>query len=106
VNIAKAFIHRAELKHAVDDLKPMLPPAVVHLEYVLGEDWTGEPSIFFTIVLSDQAAKQDRLYKLTSEIRDVIVQHLEPLEQWDVLPYFSYRSQAEHAVLQEEPWHD
>jgi hypothetical protein len=34
----------------------------------------------------------------------MIVQHVEPLEQWGVLPYFSYRSQSEQAVLQGKPW--
>jgi hypothetical protein len=104
VNIAKAFIHRAELDQAINDLRPPeLGPNVVDFTYTLGEDWSGEPAIFFTIVLSDRAARQDQLYKVTSEIQDVIVQHIEPLEQWGVLPYFSYRSQAEQAALQAAP---
>jgi hypothetical protein len=104
VNIAKAFIHRAELDQAINDLRPELGPDVVDLTYTLGEDWSGEPAIFFRIVLSDRAARRDQLYKLTSEIQNMIVQHIEPLEQWGVLPYFSYRSQAEQAVLQTAPW--
>ncbi len=32
------------------------------------------------------------------------MQRLQPLEQWGVLPYFSFRSQSEQAVLQEEAW--
>ena len=55
-------------------------------------------------LLSGRGARRDQLYKLTSEIQNVIVQHIEPLEQWGVLPYFSYRSQAEQAVLQTAPW--
>jgi hypothetical protein len=104
VNIASAFIHRAQLDQAVDDLKPTLSPDVVHMEYVLGEDWSGEPAIFFRIVLSDRATRRDQLHKATSEIENAIVQRLEPLEQWGVLPYFSYRSQAEQAVRQGKAW--
>ena len=104
MNIAKAFIHRAELDRAINDLRPELGPDVVDLTYTLGDDWSGDPAIFFRIVLSDEASRRDRLYKLTSEIQNMIVQHLEPLEQWGVLPYFSYRSQAEQAVLQGKPW--
>ena len=103
VIIARALIHRAELDRAINDLRPELGPDVVDLTYTLGEDWSGDPAIFFTIVLSDRAARRDQLYKLTSEIQDVIVQHIEPLEQWGVLPYFSYRSQAEQAALQAAP---
>ena len=104
MSITRAFIQRAELDQAVKDLRPELGPNVVDFTYTLGEDWSGDPAIFFRIVLSDEASRRDRLYKLTSEIQNMIVQHIEPLEQWGVLPYFSYRSQAEQAVLQGKPW--
>jgi hypothetical protein len=104
VNIARAFIQREELDQAINNIRPELGPDVVDLTYTLGEDWSGDPAIFFQIVLPDEASRRDRLYKLTSEIQSMIVQHLEPLEQWGVLPYFSYRSQAEQAVLQGKPW--
>jgi hypothetical protein len=100
----KVFIHREELDQAIKDLRPTLGPDVVDLTYSLGRDWSGEPPVFFRIVLSDLASRRDRLYKSTSEIEHAIVQRLEPLEQWDVLPYFSYRSQAEQGVLQGKPW--
>ena len=102
--IGKAFINREELDQAIHNIRPELGPYVVDLTYTLGDDWSGDPAIFFRIVLSDEASRRDRLYKLTSEIQNMIVQHLEPLEQWGVLPYFSYRSQAEQAVLQGKPW--
>ena len=104
MNIARAFIHREELDEAIHNIRPELGAYVVDLTYTLGEDWSGDPAIFFQIVLSDEASKRDRLYELTSEIQSMIVQHIEPLEQWGVLPYFSYRSQAEQAVLQGKPW--
>jgi hypothetical protein len=104
VSITRAFIHRAELDQAVNDIRPELGPDVVDLTYTLGEDWSGEPAVFFQIVLSDEASRRDHLYKATSEIQTTIVRRIEPLEQWGVLPYFSYRSQAEQAVLQGKPW--
>ena len=102
--IGKAFIHREELDQAINNIRPELGPYVVDLTYTLGEDWSGDPAIFFRIVLSDEASRRDRLYKATSEIENAIMQRLEDLERWGVLPYFSYRSQAEQAVLLEKPW--
>jgi hypothetical protein len=102
--IGKVFIHREELDQAIHNIRPTLGPDVVDLTYTLGEDWSGDPAIFFRVVLSDEASRRDRLYKATSEIQSAIVQSIEPLEQWGVLPYFSYRSQAEQAVLLEKPW--
>jgi hypothetical protein len=103
VYVARAFAQQAQLDEAINDLKPALGPDVVRLRYTLGQDWTGDPAIFFRIVLSDQASR-DQLHNATMQIQNAIVQRLERLEQWGVLPYFSYRSQAEQAALQEEAW--
>jgi hypothetical protein len=100
--IARAFVHQAQLHKAVDDLKPTLGPDVVRLTYDLGQDWSGEPAIFFRIVLSNRASRRDQLRNATNQITNMIVQHLQPLEEWGVLPYFSFRSESEQAVLQEE----
>jgi len=104
VHMARAFAQQAQLDQAIAELNPALGPDVVRLRYTLGQDWTGDPAIFFRILLSDRASRRDQLYTVTTRIRDAVVQHLEPFEQWGVLPYFSYRSQAEQAVLEEEAW--
>ena len=33
-----------------------LAPDVVRIRYSLGEDWTGDPSIFFRVLLTDEAS--------------------------------------------------
>jgi len=104
VYIARAFAQRAQLDEAINQLRPALGPDVVRLRYTLENDWTGDPAIFFRVLLSDSASRRDQLLSSTRQIEDMIVESLQPLEQWGVLPYFSYRSQAEQAVLQEETW--
>src|SRR5208283_2434140 len=101
VYIARAFAQQQQLDEAINDLKPMLGPDVVDLGYTLGQDWSGDAAIFFRVVLSDRASRRDRLLHATNQVKNAVVQHLEPLEQWGVLPYFSYRSQSEQAVLQD-----
>ena len=102
--LAKAFAQQAELDQAIDRVKQSLGPDVVRLRYTLGQDWSGESAIFFRIVLSERASRRDQLWNSTSQIETAIVQQLQPLEQWGVLPYFNYRSQSEQATLQEEAW--
>jgi hypothetical protein len=104
VRIARALVHQAQLDEAINHLKPTLGPDVVSLRYTLGEDWSGDPAIFFRIVLSDRASRRDQLYNATYQIENAITQRLEPLEEWGVLPYFHYRSQSEQAARQEEAW--
>ena len=102
--IARAFTQQAQLDEAVGDLKPALGGDVVTLRYTLGQDWSGEPAIFFRIVLSERASRRDQLRGATNLIENAIMGHLQPLEVWGVLPYFSFRSMAEQAALQEEAW--
>lgn len=102
--VAKAFAEQAQLDDAVDGIKPDLGSDVLSLRYALGQDWSGEPAIFFRIVLSDRASRRDQLLSATNRIENAIMQRLQPLEHWGVLPYFSFRSQSEQAVLQEEAW--
>jgi hypothetical protein len=104
VYIARGFAQRAQLDEAIEELRSRLGPDVVRLRYTLERDWSGDPAIFFRVLLSDRASRRDQLYSSTSQIEDMIVENLQPLEQWGVLPYFSYRSLAEQAVLQEEAW--
>jgi hypothetical protein len=102
VYIARAFAQQAQLDEAINEIIPTLGPDVARLRYGLGKDWTEDPAIFFSIVLSDRASRRDQLQNATSQIEDAIMQRLEPVEQWGVLPYFSYRSLAEQAARQEE----
>ena len=104
MTISRAFVQQAELEQAVLDAKRALAPDVVNLRYSLSEDWTGEPAIYFNVVLSEEASKQENLLKSYNRVAAVIQQRVEPLEQWGVLPYFNVRSQAEQLALQEEAW--
>lgn len=101
---ARAVLQRPQLDQVIDGIRESLGPDVVRLRYDLGEDWTGESAIFFHIVISDEASRRERLLTSTRQIESVIVQQLEPLQQWDVLPYFSYRSQSEFAARREKAW--
>lgn len=104
VYIAKAFAQQGQLDEAINAVKQTLGPDVLRLRYTLGQDWSGESAIFFRIVLSDRASRRDQLLNATNQIATAIVQRLQPLEQWGVLPYFNFRSQSEQAILQEEAW--
>lgn len=91
----------AELTKRLQALAP-LPPGVVNFRYTVENDWSGEPSIFFWITLSDEAADRRVLPKTTKRITDLIAQRLDPAGQWGLIPYFNFRSESEQAKLKEE----
>jgi len=78
-----------------------LAPHVVGIIPTLGDDWSGEPAVFFMVILSDPASQRDRILSITNQVSQAIVQQVQPLEEWGVLPYFNFRSQSEQAKLNE-----
>jgi hypothetical protein len=99
--VPRAHAQQAQLMAAIARAARTLGPDVVDVIPALGNDWTGEPAVFFTVVLSDAAAsKRDQLLNVAHRVSSFIVQHVEPLEKWGVLPYFTYRSHAEQAKLE------
>jgi len=104
VILPKAFIEERQFAAAVAEVERMLRPEVLRIRYTLGEDWTGDPAVFFRVVISDAFSGRDQIWKVTDHVSTTLEQQIEPVEQWGVRPYFNYRSQSEQEVLREEAW--
>jgi len=104
VFIPRAFAQQGQFAAAVEEVERQLHPRAVRIRYSLGHDWSGDPAVFFRIILPDDASRRDHLLSTANEISTTVVERIEPLEQWGVLPYFSFRSQSEQAQLNEPAW--
>jgi hypothetical protein len=94
---------QAQIDEAVAEAEKELGAAVVRLRYNVGEDWTGDPAIFFRVVLTDRECKGKRLNKATTRVRALLRDKLDALELGR-FAYFSFRSQAEAVEMPEEEW--
>ena len=101
--IARAFAHQAQFFAAVSQAASSLPRQIISVTPTLGTDWDGEPAVFFQILLADGTPSAE-LLSVTQQFSRALVQHLEPLEEWGVLPYFNYRTQSEQARIKEPTW--
>ena len=100
-------MQQSQFESAVLDVERTFPSQVVRVRYDLGDDSTGDPAVFFRILLSDEAAsRRDQLREVASRVQTAIFQQLDPMDQWGVYPYFSYRSQAEQKQLNDPAWPD
>jgi hypothetical protein len=99
MNVLRAFIHQSQFKAAIARAKKHVAPDVVSIIPTLGNDWSGEPAVFFMVILSDAASRRDQLLSVTDRVSKTIVGEVEPLDEWGVLPYFNFRSQSEQANL-------
>lgn len=93
------FAQQARFDAAVAGVARSLAPQVVNIFSTLGYDWSGEPAVFFMVILADSASRRDQLLNITNRISQAIEQQVQPLEEWGVLPYYNFRSQSEQATL-------
>ena len=99
VYLPTAFAQPARFQAAVARAARSLDPQVVSIIPTLGNDWSGDPAVFFMVILSDSASRREQLLKISNQVSQAIVQQVRPLEEWGVLPYFNFRSQSEQAKL-------
>lgn len=102
--VPKGVAEQEQLAAAIAKVEQMLGEDVVRLRYTIGTSWSGEPAIYFRVLLSDEASRRDRLHKVATHVRAVIQEHLDPLNSWDLFPYFSFRSQTEQDTMKEPAW--
>ena len=103
--VPTGIVHPTQLANEIAKAKRKLPKeAVVRVNYNLGTDSTGEPSIFFRIVLTDAASKEDKLAQVTDRIAMILFDGVRPHENWGLLPYFSFRSKSEQEELNDPDW--
>jgi len=99
------IVHQSQLASEVERSVAKLPASeVVRVRHSLGEDSTGEPAIFFRIVLTDSASQAKKLAEVAGRISDSLCEELRPYENWGLLPYFSFRSKSEQDGRHEPEW--
>jgi hypothetical protein len=103
VQVPTGVVKQAEINRRVAALEQELKPDVESIRYNIDVDWSGDSAIFFRIVLSDQASAENRLREVTSRVTHRLFDELPPPDL-GLLPYFSFRSHSEQAVLRDEDW--
>jgi hypothetical protein len=99
------YVSQEEIDAEVKKVVGNLGPEVRRVRYTVGEDTSGEPGIFFRIVLADNAVwPWEILSRTTRNIRSIIRDQLQPLPTWGLFPYFNFRSESEQAGSTEPEW--
>ena len=99
MHVPLAFIQQREFEAAVARAAKSLAPDVVAITPTFRDDWTGEPAVFFMVILADEATKPDQLLRVSNSVSDFLEQEVQPREHWGVPPYFNFRSRSEQAKL-------
>lgn len=102
--VPSGYVHQGHLDATIKDTIGLLGPEVAHLAYRIGPDTTGEPSIFFRILLADSYIREDTIADLTRRIATVLLDSVRPIENWGLRPYFNYRSTSEQVRRPDPDW--
>ena len=102
--VPAGLVRQKELAKGVGRAIRRLGTRILRLNYSLGEDSTGDPSVFFRIVIPDAAAQEDKLVDVTNDIVSVLTEEVRPYENWGLLPYFSFRSKSEQEGRSDPDW--
>ncbi len=76
---------------------------MVLIRYSLESDWTGDPSIFFRVLLSDEAAKPTRLHGVAQRVAMNLEREVD-VESFGLHAYLNFRSKSEQDNLKEPAW--
>ncbi len=102
--IPRGVKEQAKLWQAIENLKPLLGDDVVRLKYDVEDDWSGKPALFFKVVLSDEASRRDRLHPSARRVSDLLDDRLDPIHEWELFSYYSFRSKSEHDEIKDPNW--
>jgi hypothetical protein len=93
--VPSGHVQQSQLAAEVERAKTKLGPEAVDVSYRLDADSTGEPSIFFRIILADWATAEDNLSAVTGRIATTLFREIRPFENWGLHPYFNFGSSSE-----------
>ena len=102
-NVPRAWVNQAHITRALRRAERALAPEVVRIRYTLGADWTGDPSIFFKIVLSDDASRESKLSETAQRVSVTILNEVNA-EELGLHSYFNFRSLSEQNQINEPAW--
>ena len=91
--IARGFIDQDKLEKAFGKaVKALDPHEVRDVHFILSEDYTGDPSIFFRVLLTPEGARDSRIGEVANRVEALLSDKLQPYDRWGLLPYFNYTS--------------
>ncbi len=101
--VQRGPIDQSKLREAVRKAERGLAPDVVRIMFGLAENSTGEISLFFRIVISDDDAKPNRLRESTQRIIGRVSEEIRA-DELGLETYFNFRSRSEQAALKDPFW--
>ena len=93
---------QTEIAAAVAEVERISAPDVAYIRFNISEDWSGDPAVYFRVMLSDQAA-QNRLLEVAELVESRLEDRLD-YESMGLRAYCHYRRQSDQARIRDKEW--
>jgi len=100
---ATGYVNQREIDSAVRAVESAFSSQVVRISHSFGEDNTGSPSIFFRVLVRDEAAPVAHLRELARQLAIALMNGARTDEN-GLHAYFNYRSVSEQEKLRDPDW--
>ena len=81
MNVPVGFISHTEVEKAINQFIGTLGPEVVRVRWNFGDDWMGDPVLYFRVILADSVSGDVKTFVETAaRIRKAFFEQLQPLE--------------------------
>jgi len=97
--LAKGVAQASDLVKRFNRLSHVVIPGVEKWNYTFEDDWSGDPAIFFWVIVNDEASKPQNLRQVRAAF---MAQIIDLPGEWGLIPYFNFRSRSEQAKLKDE----
>ena len=101
--VPSATAKKPQINAAVSEVVRELTPQVQYIRYNLAQDWSGDPAIYFRVLLSDEASKMPTLIDVASKVESLLSEKID-FSEIGVFAYFNYRNQFEQAQMRDPEW--
>lgn len=102
--LARGIAHALELQKKLNGIPPRPTAGVLKWKAAFGNDWSGDWAIFFSVTLKDEASRKENLSGTTSAFIKFLTDRIDFQSDWDLIPYFNFRSASEQAKLKDEAY--
>lgn len=101
--VPRGLVDQSKIRAGVHRAERALAPDVIRIMYSFAEDWQGNISLFFRIVISDTSSSPNRLRNTTQRIITKVLHEIKA-QELGLQAYFNFRSKSEQEVLREPSW--
>jgi len=96
VYVARGIAQHEELNAVVASAGGKLGRDVVRLRHSVRENWSGDPAVYFLVLLTDSASKPPRLHKVAKQVEAIIEEQVQ--RSPDCSPFDSMKAIREPIV--------